>query len=134
LITGLTRATTRGHIVRATLEAMAFQVADVLEALPAPVEVLRADGGGAANAFLMQFQADILGRQVDVASETDSTALGAAALAGLALGVWRDTDSLRSLIRAGASYEPLMPRDEAEERLEGWKAALRLARTPSAAD
>ena len=128
LITGLTRSTTRGHIVRATLEAMAFQVADVLAALPMPVDVLRVDGGGAANPFLMQFQADILGRRIEVAAERDSTALGAAALAGLAIGMWRDSDSLRRLIRAGATYEPLMPRDEAEERIEGWKAALRLAR------
>jgi glycerol kinase len=104
-------------------------VADVLEALPMPVEVLRADGGAAANPFLMQFQADILGCRIEVAAERDSTALGAAALSGLAIGVWRDTDSLRSLIRAGASYEPLMPRDEAEERFDGWKGALRLARS-----
>ncbi len=129
LITGLTRATTRGHIVRATLEAMAFQVADVLEALPMPVEVLHADGGAAANPFLMQFQADILGCRIEVAAERDSTALGAAALSGLAIGVWRDTNSLRSLIRAGASYEPLMSRDEAEERFDGWKGALHLARS-----
>jgi len=129
LITGLTRATTRAHIVRATLEATAFQVADVLEALPTPVEVLRADGGAAANPFLMQFQADILGCRIEVAAETDSTALGAAALAGLAIGLWPDTDSLRNLIRAGATYEPVMPRDEVEERLDGWKAALLLARS-----
>jgi glycerol kinase len=128
LITGLTRATTRGHIVRATLEAIAFQVADVLAALPMPVEVLRADGGASANPFLMQFQADILGCRIEVAAEPDSTALGAAALAGLALGVWRDTDSLRRLIRAGSSYEPRMPREEAEERLAGWQRAVRLAR------
>jgi len=83
---------------------MAFQVADVLEALPMPVEVLRADGGAAANPFLMQFQADILGCRIEVAAERDSTALGAAALSGLATGVWRDTDSLRSLIRAGARW------------------------------
>jgi glycerol kinase len=108
---------------------MAFQVADVLEALPMPVDVLRADGGGAANPFLMQFQADILGRRIEVAAERDSTALGAAALAGLAIGTWRDTDSLRRLIRAGASYEPVMSCDEAKERMEGWKAALRLARS-----
>jgi glycerol kinase len=108
---------------------MAFQVADVLEALPMPVEVLRADGGAAANPFLMQFQADILGCRIEVAAETDSTALGAAALSGLATGVWQGTDSLRSLIRAGASYEPRMSRDEAAERFDGWKGALRLARS-----
>ena len=88
-----------------------------------PVDVLRADGGAAANPFLMQFQADILGCRVEVAAERDSTALGAAALAGLAVGVWEDTESLRPLIRAGAGYEPRMSRDEAKERLDGWKRA-----------
>ena len=96
LVTGLTRGTTRAHLVRATLEAIAFQVADVLDAYPDDVLVLRADGGAAANGFLMQFQSDLLGCPVEVAAEAETTALGAAALAGLAVGVWPDTDALRS--------------------------------------
>ena len=82
LISGLTRGTTRAHLVRAALEAIAFQVADVLEVLPGGVDVLRADGGASANGFLMQFQADLLGCPVEVAAERETTALGAAALAG----------------------------------------------------
>ncbi len=127
LIAGLTLGTTREHLARAALEAIAFQVADVLAALPGGVERLRADGGATANRFLMQFQADILGRPVEVSAEAESTALGAAALAGLGIGVWTDADELRGLIRTGARYEPSMARDEAEQRLEAWHLALRRA-------
>ena len=81
LVSGLTRGTTRAHLVRAALEAIAHQVADVVDALPARPTVLRADGGAAANGFLMQFQADLLGCPVEVAAERETTALGAAALA-----------------------------------------------------
>ena len=88
LVTGLTRGTTRAHLVRAALEAIAHQVADVVEALPEPLHVLRADGGATANGFLMQFQADLLGIPVEVAAERETTALGAAALAaGCGAGV-----------------------------------------------
>ncbi|HEY6053073.1 MAG TPA: glycerol kinase GlpK, partial [Gaiellaceae bacterium] len=86
LVTGITRGTTRAHLVRAALEAIAFEVADVVDALPAPLDVLRADGGATANGWLMQFQADVLGCPVEVAAEREATALGAAALAGIALG------------------------------------------------
>src|SRR5207244_7233055 len=88
LISGITRGTTRAHIVRAALEAIAFQVADVLDVFPGDVQVLRADGGASANSFLMQLQADVLGCPVEVAAERETTALGAAALAGRAIGVW----------------------------------------------
>ena len=81
LVSGLTRGTTRAHLVRAALEAIAHQVADVVEALPERPTVLRADGGATANGFLMQFQADLLGMPVEVAAERETTALGAAALA-----------------------------------------------------
>src|SRR5205823_13742629 len=91
LIDGITRGTTRAHLVRAALEAIAFQVADVLDAFPGGVDVLRADGGASANAFLMQLQADLAGRPVEVAAERETTAIGAAALAGLGAGVWPDT-------------------------------------------
>jgi len=125
LITGLTRGTGRAHLVRAALEAIALQVADVLEALPDPVEVLRADGGAAANGFLMQLQADLLGCPVEVAAEPETTALGAAALAGLALGVWPDLPSLRQHMRRGARYEPAADCDGIDELREGWRLALR---------
>src|SRR5262249_61749918 len=88
VISGITRGTTAAHLVRATLEAIAFQVADVLDALPGGVTVLRADGGASGNALLMQFQADLLGCPVEVAAEQETTALGAAALAGLTIGLW----------------------------------------------
>ena len=106
LITGITRGTTRGHLVRATLEAIAHQVTDVLDVLPLGIDVLRADGGASANGFLMQLQADLSGCPVEVAAEPETTALGAAALAGLAVGLWRDVGELGALIRRGARYEP----------------------------
>ena len=98
LVTGITRGTTRAHLVRAALEAIAHQVADVVDALPQPPGVLRADGGATANGFLMQFQADLLGVPVEVAAERETTALGAAALAaGRASG----SPSARSTSRSG---------------------------------
>ncbi len=124
LISGLTRGTTRAHLARATLEAIAFQVADVLDALPGGVEVLRADGGATANGFLMQFQADLLGCPVEVAAESEATALGAAALAGLAVGVWPDLAAVAGLVRRGARYEP----GEIPAGRDAWRLALRRAR------
>ncbi len=124
LITGLTRGTTRAHVVRATLEAIAHQVADVVDALPLRLDLLRADGGATANRFLMQFQADLLGTEVHVAAESEATALGAAALAGLGVGVWRDPAEVRRLVPAGATYEPRMPRDEAAALRTAWRNAL----------
>jgi glycerol kinase len=127
LITGITRGTTRAHLVRAALEAIAFQVADVLDAFPSPVGVLRADGGASANAFLMQFQADLLGCPVEVAAEHETTALGAAALAGRATGLWTDDDAVRSRIRRGAVYEPAGDAAELEGLRAAWRLALRRA-------
>jgi glycerol kinase len=128
LISGLTRGTTRAHLVRAALEAIAFQVADVLEAFPGEVAVLRADGGATANAFLMQFQSDLLGCPVEVASDAEATALGAAALAGLGKGIWESTDAVRARLRSGARYEPVMSRREAASRRSEWRRALERAR------
>ena len=102
LITGLTRGTRREHLVRAALEAAAYQTRDVLEAMPGEQELLRADGGMTANAWLMQFQADLLGVPVEVAAEPEQTALGAALLAGLAVGLWTEPRAAP----AGARYEP----------------------------
>jgi glycerol kinase len=117
LVCGLTRASRREHLVRAALEAAAYQTRDVLEAMP-PLERLRADGGMTQNGWLMQFQADLLGIPVEVAAEREQTALGAALLAGLAVGVW---DAPRST-PAGATYEPERDR---EAEYAGWRDALR---------
>ena len=125
LISGLTRGTTRAHLVRAALEAVAHQVADVLDALPLEVGVLRADGGATTNGFLMQLQADLAGCPVEVAADADATALGAAALAGLAVGTWSGPDEVAALIRRGARYEPRMSSDEVEHMRGEWRKALR---------
>jgi glycerol kinase len=118
LIAGLSRATTRAQLVRAALEAIAYRVRDVLEAMPLELEVLRVDGGATANDFLMQFQADVLGIPVEVARERETTALGAAALA---LGVTPQA-------QPGRRYEPRTSEDEAERLYAGWREALSRAR------
>jgi glycerol kinase len=127
LVTGLTRGTTRAHLVRAALEAMAHQVADIVEALPAPVAVLRADGGASRNSFLMQLQADLLGCPVEVAADPETTALGVAALAGLGVGAWRDTGEVAALVRRGPRYEP-RPGADVDEQRAAWRLAVRRAR------
>jgi glycerol kinase len=127
LLCGVTSATTRAHLARAALEGIAFSVADVLDALPEPPGVLRADGGASANGFLMQFQADLLGCPVEGAAERDTTALGAAALAGLSTGVWSSADEFSTLLRRGARYEPKRSPAEVEALRAGWQQALRRA-------
>ena len=124
LISGITRGTTRAHLVRAALEGIAFQVADVLDVLPVRIDVLRADGGASANGFLMQFQADLLGCPVEVAAERETTALGAAALAGRAIGLWPDAEAIRTRLRRGAVYEPAGDRDSVAARRAEWRSAL----------
>jgi glycerol kinase len=119
LVTGLTRGTTAAHLVRAALEGIAHQVADIADALPAPLGVLRADGGATANGFLMQFQADLLQVPVEVAAERETTALGVAALAA-----GRET-----AVRVGAVYEPRRSVDEVAALRAGWRRALDLTRT-----
>ena len=119
LIAGITRGTTKAHLVRAALEAIAHQVADVVDALPDPPSVLRADGGATANAFLMQFQADLLGIPVEVASERETTALGAAALAA----------GHGARVAVGAVYEPRLSRDAAVAHRLAWGTALNRSRT-----
>ena len=119
LIAGITRGTTKAHLVRAALEAIAHQVADVVDALPDPPSVLRADGGATANAFLMQFQADLLGIPVEVAAERETTALGAAALAA----------GHGARVAVGAVYEPRLSRDAAVAHRLAWGTALNRSRT-----
>jgi glycerol kinase len=124
LLAGLTRATTRAHVVRATLESIALQVADVLAAFPGELDVLRADGGASTNAFLMQLQAELLGCPVEVAAEAEATALGAAALGGLAVGSWT-LDDLRTFPRPVTRYEPAGDPIELEQLRASWDAAVR---------
>jgi glycerol kinase len=124
LIAGLSRGTSRAHIVRAALEAIAYQTRDVLDAMAFELDVLRADGGGAQNAFLMQFQADIARLPVEVPSERETTALGAAALAGLATGTWSSLDDLSAAWRRDARYEPELDGSEAERLLGEWRLAV----------
>jgi glycerol kinase len=127
LVTGITRGTTRAHLARAALEAIAFQVADVIDAFPSRLEVLRADGGASANPFLMQFQADLLGCRVEVAAERETTALGAAVLAGRAIGLWPGDDAIRARLRSDAVYEPAGDSDELDRLRGEWRLAVRRA-------
>ena len=119
VISGLTRGTTRAHLARAALEAIAHQVADVVDALPEPPAVLRADGGATANSFLMQLQADLLGVPVEVAAERETTALGAAALA----------TGHGARVAVGASYQPVLAAAERETQRAAWRSALNRSRT-----
>ena len=127
LISGLTRGSTRAHLVRAALEAIGHQVADVLDVLPLEVGVLRADGGASANGFLMQFQADLIGTRVEVSLEREATALGAAALAGLGVGEWGSPTDVAHLVRRGRTFEPQMDRSTAEAHRAAWRRALERA-------
>ena len=131
LITGLTRGTTRAHLVRATLESIAFQSADVMAVMcrdaGMALEELRADGGASANAFLMQFQADLLGVPVDVPAISETTALGAAYLAGLGSGFWADRDELGRQWKLARRYEPQMGDSERTGHLSRWQRAVSLA-------
>jgi glycerol kinase len=131
-IVGLTRGTGTAHLVRATLEAIAYQTVDALramnEASAEPLRELRADGGATANAWLMQFQADVLGVPVVVAEMAETTALGAAYLAGVGVGAWTVSE-VRDRRREGARYEPRMSEDERESLLAGWADALRRTRS-----
>ncbi|RIK92406.1 MAG: glycerol kinase [Burkholderiales bacterium] len=130
-ITGLSRGTTVAHVARAALDSIAFQSAALLGAMGrdagAPITELRVDGGAAANDLLMQFQSDLLGIPVVRPAITETTALGAAYLAGLATGVWRDTEELARLWRIGRSFSPTMSRDRAQSLMRGWERAVRQA-------
>jgi len=132
-IVGLTRGTTREHLARATLEAIAYQVRDAVETMIAEADLgiplLRVDGGGTANSFLMQFQADILGMPIQRAAVAETTALGAAYLAGLAVGLWRDTSEISGKWRAAETFEPGMSSDQRETLYADWKRAVECARS-----
>ncbi len=127
-IFGLTRGADRRHLVRATLESVAYQTRDVVEAMNAdsgvPLRELRADGGAAANDFLMQFQADILGVPVERPESIETTVAGAAHLAGLATGFWRDAGELRGARRIARRFEPRLAPSERERLYDGWREAV----------
>ena len=127
-IVGLTRGTTRAHLARATLEAMAFGTADLVAAMQprAPIQLLRADGGASANDWLMQCQADLLGLPIERPAQVETTALGAAALAGLALGVWPDLDAFLAA-RTFSRFEPEQTAEWRSGRLAEWSRAVRAA-------
>jgi glycerol kinase len=124
LIIGLTRGTTRAHIVRATLEAIAFEVRDVLETMPG-LSSLRVDGGAAANDLLCQVQADQVGVPVERPEIVETTALGAAFLAGLGTGVWDSTDALRDTWSLDRRFEPVGDRAQADADHTRWLEAVR---------
>jgi glycerol kinase len=129
-IVGLTRGTTVAHIARAALESIAFQSAALLQAMSrdtGPVTELRVDGGACVNDLLMQIQADLLGIPVVRPVVTETTALGAAYLAGLACGVWRDLDELSAQWQVQRRFLPTLPRDRAAERMARWEHAVRQA-------
>ncbi len=132
-ILGLTRGAGRNHIIRAALESIAYQTADVLRAMEEdagiPLRELRVDGGASANGFLMQFQADIMDRPLRRPMIRETTALGAAYLAGLATGVWKSLDDVRGSWTLDRLYEPAMGAEKREKLLRGWHQAVNRVRS-----
>jgi glycerol kinase len=131
-ITGITRGTNRAHLARATLESICFQVADVLDAMAmdagGSLDVLRVDGGAAANDLLLQLQADLLGVPVERPVVGETTALGAAYLAGLAIGYWEGVDDVAARWALDRRFEPSMSSDRRQSMLHGWHRAVERAR------
>jgi glycerol kinase len=127
-ITGLTRGSNRAHIVRAALESIAFQSYDVLQAMVKdagiPIQELRVDGGATANDFLMQFQSDIVDVKIDRPDIIETTALGAAFLAGRAVNFWKDAGELERVRKTNTSFSPQMDEHEKSNLLKGWQAAI----------
>jgi glycerol kinase len=127
-ILGITRGTSAADIVRATLDSIAYQVRDVIVAMESDtgesMRELRADGGATANRYLMQFQADILGKPVRRAKVAETTAMGAAMLAGLAVGVWKTPQQLHAIIKRGDLFTPKMRTPEREKLLAGWHESV----------
>lgn len=125
---GLTRGTTKEDFVKATLQSIAYQVRDVIDTMQLDtgidISVLKVDGGAAMNSHLMQFQADILGIDIARAQNLETTALGAAFLAGLAVGFWEDLDELKALNAVGRYFQPAMNEARKEQLYQGWKKAV----------
>ncbi|MEN8153897.1 MAG: glycerol kinase GlpK [Acidobacteriota bacterium] len=129
LITGLTRGTNNSHLIRATLESIAYQTKDILEAMRADsgqkIKTLKVDGGASENNFLMKFQANILGVKTIRAKITETTALGAAYLAGLAVGFWEDAGEIAKKWKGSSVFTPKMGKKERESLYDGWKNAVK---------
>lgn len=130
-IVGLTRGVNSNHIIRATLESIAYQTRDVLDAMQADsgikLSALRVDGGAVANNFLMQFQADVLDTEVHRPKVTEVTALGAAYLAGLAVGFWDGLEELQGKAEIDCSFAPHHDEEKRQRRYKGWKRAVKCA-------
>lgn len=126
---GLTRGTTKEDFVKATLQSIAYQARDVLDTMKKnssiDIPLLKVDGGAAKNRLLMQFQADILNTPVQIAANLETTALGAAYLAGLAVGFWKDLDELKSMLEEGEILNPEMSEDEREKLYGNWQSAVK---------
>ena len=133
-IVGLTRGANRNHVIRATLESLAYQTWDVLHAMEADsgirLDSLKVDGGACANDFLMQFQADMIRAEVRRPVCIETTAMGAAYLAGLAVGYWSSQEDVKSNWQVSGSFVPQMDAKLAKEKLDGWHAAVKMLRTP----
>lgn len=131
-VCGLTRGSGRNHIIRAALESIAYQTNDLLEAMRTDTGInicaLKADGGAAANGFLMQFQADISGIKIVRPAGIEATALGAAFLAGLAVGFWKSTAELSAPPAGQTEFTPELSGDERQKLLNGWKKAVKIAK------
>lgn len=126
---GLTRGTNREDFVKATLQSLAYQTRDIIDTMEMDtgidIPVLKVDGGAAMNDYLMQFQADIIGTEIARAENLETTALGAAFLAGLAVGFWKDLDELKTLNKAGQVFQPSMNNARKEQLYRGWKQAVK---------
>ena len=126
---GLTRGTTKEDFIKATLQSIAYQVRDIIDTMQVdaktPIPVLKVDGGAAKNDYLMQFQADILGIAIARAKNLETTALGAAFLAGLTVGYWKDLDELKSIHGVAQIFEPKMDEARKEKLYKGWKKAVK---------
>ena len=128
-IFGLTRGTTKEDLVKATLQSIAYQVRDIIDTMKidanTEIPLLKVDGGAANNDYLLDFQANILGVKIARAENLETTALGAAFLAGLAVGYWKNLDEVKNLNSAGKLFVPTMTKEEREKLYKGWKRAVR---------
>ena len=135
---GVTRGTTKNDFVKATVQSIAYQVRDVIDTMQEDTDmkipVLKVDGGAAMNNYLMQFQSDIIGIEIARAKNLETTALGAAFLAGLAVGFWKDLDEIKKLNEAGETFTPSMNNARKEQLYRGWKKAVHATRTFSEED
>ncbi|TAF88111.1 MAG: glycerol kinase, partial [Flavobacteriia bacterium] len=129
---GMTRGSTNAHIARAALDSIAFQTVDLLKAMEADagihIAALRVDGGATTNNLLMQIQSDLLQTTVTRPTTTETTALGAAYLAGLAVGYWWDTAEIQSLWQMDREFEPQQPNEAAQLAYKGWQKAVAATR------